>query len=250
MLAANHLIRHPAAFYQLLEQAAELAKTSGGVVTLGIRPDRPETGYGYIQIGAALAGPSKAYRVASFAEKPDAATAARFVASGEFLWNSGIFIWQAATIRRLTGEFMPDLHQALERIAAAFETTEYEAVLQEEFAALESVSVDYGILEKAREVYVLAAEIGWDDVGSWSALERTNPRDAAGNVLRGGEFVLEETQGCVFDTTGQKLVAAIGVENIVLVETEDAIMICPKDRAQEIKALIEKLKAEGKEGYL
>jgi mannose-1-phosphate guanylyltransferase len=250
VLAADHLIHDEAGFCGLLAQAAKLAEVSDGVVTLGIRPDRSETGYGYIQVGEVLPEFPGAFRVARFTEKPDAATAVSFVTSGEYLWNSGIFIWQAATIRRLIAEFLPELHHGLERIMITMGTPDYEAVLRREFAQLPSISVDYGILERAPEVYVIPAAIGWDDVGGWNALERAGAKDEAGNVLRGGEFALLETQGCIFDTTGKKLVAALGVRDLIFVETDDAILICPKDKAQEMKALIEKLKAEGKEKYL
>lgn len=249
VLASDHVIGAPERFRELLGAAAQAAAATGGVVTLGIRPDRAETGYGYIKMGQAVATQSGVYRVERFIEKPDSQTAADFLADGRYLWNSGMFVWRMATIRQLIATFMPEMHQGLTVIEAAWEKPEFETVLSREFGRFEKISIDYGVMERAPEVYVIPAAIGWDDVGSWTSLERLDALDPRGNVLAGPNVTLVESEGCIFET-GERLVAAIGLKDLIYVETEDAVLICPKHRAQDVKLILEKLKQTGKEAYL
>ena len=250
VLAADHAIEDKSGFCKLLLQGAEVAAATGGIVTLGIKPDRPETGYGYIKMGQPYNGFDQVFKVERFTEKPDFETAQDFVASGKYLWNSGMFIWKIATIRRLIERFMPDLHHGLELIGQALGTPAYDEVLRSEFSKFEKISIDYGIMERAPEVYVLPADIGWDDVGSWNSLERIHSKDSAGNIVTGPNTILIDVKDCIIESTGEKLVTFLGVENLVCVETPDAVLICPKNRTQDIKLIIEKIRAEGKEEYL
>lgn len=249
VLAADHVIAAPERFRELLAAAAATAADTGGVVTLGIQPDRPETGYGYIKMGQAVPTSPLVYRVERFIEKPDGQTAADFLADGRYLWNSGMFIWRLSTIRQLIAALMPELHQGLEVIDAAWSDPDFETVLAREFSRFEKISIDYGVMERAPEVYVIPAAIGWDDVGSWTSLERLGAADPQGNVLAGPNVTLVDSENCIFDTGG-RLVAAIGLKDLIYVETEDAVLICPKHRAQDVKLILDKLRRTGKVAYL
>jgi mannose-1-phosphate guanylyltransferase len=250
VLASDHLINDAAGFRRLLQQGAGVAEKTDGIVTLGIKPDRPETGYGYIKLGQPAPGFSDVFKVERFTEKPYYETAVEFLANGKYLWNSGMFIWKLATIRRLIAEFMPDLHQGLEIIGQALETPESNAILGREFAKFEKISIDYGIMERAPQVYVLTADIGWDDVGSWTAIERIKAKDAMGNIIAKSNTALVDVKDCIIEADGEKLIAAIGIKNMIYVETADAVLICPKNRAQDIKLILDKLRTEKKEDYL
>ncbi|MGD8400244.1 MAG: mannose-1-phosphate guanylyltransferase [Bacillota bacterium] len=250
VLASDHIIKDESGFCRLLEQGAAIAEKSGNVVTLGIKPDRLETGYGYIKIGTQMTGLTNVYQVDRFTEKPDLETAREFLKTGNYLWNSGMFIWKIATIRRLIAEFMPQLHQGLEVIGQVWGTVAGEAILRREFAKFEKISIDYGIMERAPRVAVLPADIGWDDVGSWTALERIRTRDSRGNIIAKPNTALVDVEDCIIETDGEKLIAAVGIRDLIYVETADAVLILPKDRAQDIKLILEKLRSEKKEKYL
>jgi mannose-1-phosphate guanylyltransferase len=250
VLASDHIIQKPAEFRAILQQGAAAAEQTGGIVTLGIAPDRPETGYGYIKMGEAIAAGQDVCKVERFTEKPDFNTAVDFLENGRYLWNSGMFIWKTATIRQLIAEYMPELHQGLEVIGKVIGSPDYRRVLHEEYVKFEKLSIDYGIMERAPKVYVIPADIGWDDVGSWLSLERVRPLDRYGNVIAGPEITAIDLKDCIFETQGDKLVTAIGLRDLIYVETEDAVLICPKARAQDVKLVLEKLKAEKKEKYL
>jgi mannose-1-phosphate guanylyltransferase len=250
VLAADHLIKQPEEFCRILRQGAAVAARTGGVVSLGITPDRPETGYGYIKMGQALPEDNSVYRVARFTEKPDRQTAGDFVADGRYLWNSGMFIWRTATIRQLIASYLPEMHQGLETIKLAFHTENYQQILRKTYTGFEKISIDYGIMERAPEVYVIPGNFGWDDVGSWLALERMRDRDAAGNILSGSELVAIDLHNCIFETDGKRLIAALGLEDLIYVETEDAVLICPKSRAQDVRLVLGRLQAEGKKEYV
>ncbi len=255
VLPSDHYIRHVALFHRLLEAAYLLAQ-EGFLVTLGITPTYPATGYGYIQRGEALGiyNDLKAYRVRRFKEKPDQATARQMLAEGGHSWNSGMFVWRADAILAEIRRQMPDLATALEEIAAAWGTPQQEAVLARVWPGLRTETVDYGVMEGARQVAVIPAQgLGWSDVGSWESLFDILPTDADGNILRGGEHVsLDARDNLVFVQNAQhrKLVAVLGVENVVVVDTEDALLVCSRDQSQRVKEIVQRLQAEGKEKYL
>lgn len=249
VLASDHIIKDEAGFCRLLLRGAGVAAATGGVVTLGVKPDRPETGYGYIKLGEPCQGFPDVYQAERFIEKPNLEAASEFVATGSYLWNSGIFIWNNAVILELIAKYMPDLDQGLQIIKAAFGKPDYDEVLRREYANFEKISVDYGIMEHTPLIYVLPADIGWDDVGSWTSLEQILPQDEQGNIVTGENVILIDTDHCII-TSEDKLITAIGLKDLIYVETADAVLICPKHRAQDVKLILEKLRVERKEEYL
>ncbi len=247
VLPSDHLVKHTSIFRQTLEDACEVAEQGSCLVTLGITPDTPETGYGYIKfkpdmtLGRALA-------VERFVEKPDLETAKAYLASEQYLWNSGMFIWKASSILANIQKFLPETWEGLKRIEASIGTAKEQAVLEREFAAFPSVSVDYGVMEKAEDIYILSGSFGWDDVGSWLAVERLKTSNEFGNVVNGNVVAIEAKNSII---QGQeKLIALVGVENMIVVDTPDALLICEKDHAGDIKKVLETLRMCGREEYL
>jgi mannose-1-phosphate guanylyltransferase len=236
VLASDHIINDEAGFRNLLQHGARVAEETGGIVTLGITPDRPEIGYGYIKTGRPYRGASDIFKVERFTEKPNLETAMDFLATGKYLWNSGMFIWKTGTIRQLISEYMPDLEQGLKIIGQALGKPEYDDVLRREYAKFEKISIDYGIMERAPKVYVLPADIGWDDVGSWTSLERVHAKDDRGNIVVGANVTMIDTDCCIISGEG-KLIAAVGIKDLIYVDTPDAVLICPKNRAQDVKLI-------------
>ena len=255
VLPSDHFIRHTRLFHRLLE-AAYLVAQEGFLVTLGIKPTYPATGYGYIQRGEPLGvyADMKAYHVRRFKEKPDPVTARKMLAAGGHSWNSGMFVWRVDVILAEIRRQMPDLHAALERIDAAWDTPQRQAVIEEVWPGLQTETVDYGVMEGAEKVAVIPAQgLGWSDVGSWEALFDVLPTDEDGNILRGGQHIsIDARDNLVFVQNGrlQKLVAVLGVENVVVVDTEDALLVCSRDQAQRVKEIVKRLQDEGREAYL
>lgn len=251
VLPADHHIGDRAAFQRLLGAAEERAR-AGEIVTIGIRPDRPETGYGYIHYDrkdtVATRNHVDACRVLRFVEKPPRATAERYLAEGGYLWNSGMFFFTVERILADIRRFLPHLHDALERIAAALTTPDYERVLAEEFAAVEGISIDYGVMEHAEEIRVLPAAIGWNDVGHWAALADFAEKDTQGNVAAGRTILVDAHRNIVH--AEGRLVALVGVEDLVVVETADAVLVCPRDRAQDVRQVVARLTEAGEEELL
>ncbi len=247
---ADHHVEAPDRFLDRVREAQELAR-AGWLVTFGIRPTRADTGFGYIRRGEPLdrGGPAgvqrgEAYRVAQFTEKPDAETAGRYVASGEFVWNSGVFVWRADRFMEELARFLPVHCGAVTAMAQAGEEGEAGAAAAARYAALPSVSVDAGILEHSDRVAVMPADVGWSDVGSWPALRAILPRDAAGNVLQ-GDVLAVDSRDCLIRSDG-RLVAALGLEGMVVVDTPDALLVCPEARSQEVRGIAEGLRDAGR----
>lgn len=228
---ADHVYKDTPAYLKHI-QAAEQAALEGNIVLLGIAPTFPSTGYGYIKQGEPCTNEGiKTYKVGEFREKPDFATAQRFIQSGDYLWNSGMFIFTCSTILEAMKEHMPKLYAGLMRIREADLDPK---VTQEVFADLESISIDYGIMEKVTNTVVVRGEMDWDDVGDWLAMERVGSKDTAGNVIRGEAIALDTTNSVIFS---DRLVATLGVDNLIIVSTPDALLVCRKDRAQDIKQI-------------
>jgi len=249
ILPADHYIADPARFCRVLETAVDTARRGDWLVTLGITPTRPETGYGYIQRGESVrtVGSLAVYRAVRFAEKPDVVKARRFLASGKYFWNSGMFVWRVDVIRRLFAEFLPELAAGLERVGGALGTEEEAAVIDAVYPSLPRISIDYGVMEQAKNVLVLPADFGWDDVGTWPAWARYGgSQDGQGNVIE-GSGVLVESSGCVVRAS-KHVVAALGIRDLVIVEEEGRLLVCAKERAQEIKRLVAALKEAGYDG--
>ncbi len=245
VLPADHLIENEEDFRSALVDAAEVAAQGACLITFGIVPDRPETGYGYIRLGPAVrkVGSRTVYRVDYFVEKPDRHTAEQYVASGEFLWNSGMFIWRADAIIRAFEAHLPAVSRALEHAYPTLNTPDEPAAIARLYAELDPISIDYGIMEKAPNVLTIPINVGWNDVGTWDSLEGVWGKDDSGNVTRGEVFLLDG-KNCVVSSP-LKLTALIGVEDLIVVDTPDALMICRKDRAQDVRKLHELLEKNG-----
>jgi mannose-1-phosphate guanylyltransferase len=248
MLPADHHVARPEAFRAALAAGAALAE-AGHVATIGIRPSRPETGYGYLKVGTPLAGfPGGAARVERFVEKPDRATAERYLADGGYLWNGGIFLFRADVILEEIRAAMPALAARLEAIAAALGTPAYDEVLAREFPACPSESIDYGVMERSSRIAVVPADFGWSDVGSFAALPEVRAADASGNVTGGEALVLDGKDNVVL--ADGRLVAVVGVDGLVVVDAGDAVLVCPRDRAQDVKKVVDELKRRGRSELL
>ena len=246
MLPADHVIRDTEEYAKLLRIAFESAESADVLVTLGIKPAGPETGFGYIQ----QAGPWRqvggrdVMAVKRFVEKPDLATAQGYLAAGGYYWNAGMFVWRVPVVAAAFRLHAAELSAGLVRLeTAARSAGGWPAALAEIYPTLKKVSIDYAIMEKSPNVVVVPATFDWDDVGAWPALAKHFTPDRHGNVLRGHAMVENGTHNIVISTDGH-LVGVIGVSDLVVVHTAGATLVCPKDRAQEIKALLERIKQD------
>lgn len=245
-LHADHLIRDVPAFLTALDHAVRAAR-SGWLTLLGITPEYPETGYGYIEQGAPLAGLQQTFAVTSFREKPPLAVAQDFIARGGFLWNAGLFVWKTGVLLGELSERLPATVQGLRGLSrpqSGFTQVDTEA-FSKLYAALPKISIDNAVLEVSRKVTVVPATIGWQDIGSWDALDRCFSGDAAGNLVF-GDALLIDAKGTTIDTDGT-FVAALGVEDLVVVAAHGAVLVCPKARAQDVKLIVERLKSLGRQ---
>jgi len=241
VLPADHVIRDVGAF-QSAVIAGRTAAEAGKLITFGVVPDRAETGYGYIR-RAKGDGPS--YAVQQFVEKPDAATAKTYAESGEYYWNSGMFMFRARVYLAELKRHAPAMLSACEdAVAAATRDLDFTRLPAAEFGACPSDSIDYAVMEKTDSAMVVPLDAGWSDVGSWSALQDALPRDAQGNVVT-GDVLVEDSSGCYLHSTS-RLIGAVGLKDHVVVETKDAVLVAPRDRVQDVKALVTHLKAQGR----
>jgi mannose-1-phosphate guanylyltransferase len=250
VLPSDHIIENENGFIQILQTAIEVASHDNNLVTLGITPTYPETGYGYIESSLQIKqlNELEVHKVNKFVEKPDLATAQQYLSAGNYYWNSGIFVWKISVILNYIKELMPDMHDVLQTMQAGFKSGNRNEIIQGEFHKMPDQSIDYGIMEKVTNIYVIPCVFGWDDVGSWTALERINELDDNGNVIRGNILNLD-TKRCIIESNG-KLIATLGIEDLIIVDTEDVILICSKDKAQEVKSLIKELRIQKLEKYL
>ncbi len=249
-LPADHFIARPQEFRRAL-LAAETVARDGYLVTLGIRPAAAFTGYGYIQQGDRLAEyPGfPVYKVARFAEKPDQATAEQYVQSGQYSWNAGMFVGRAKTFLEEIALHLPELAGQLATIQVALGSSKERPLLNAIWPQVKPITIDYGVMEKTQRAAVIPVDIGWSDVGDWASLADVLPADAAGNVVRGQHLGLD-TANCLIQGSEKRLIATIGLRDLVVVDAGDAILICPKSRSQEARSIVERLKAEGKAKYL
>ena len=240
VLPSDHRIEPAAALRQDLEEAARIALESRAIVVLGIPPTRPETGYGYIEAGDAAASGSRARRVAAFREKPDRETAGRYLRAGH-LWNAGMFVFAPDVMLGEIRTHAPAIVAALEGMPEAG-APGVEAALERYYAAVPSISIDYAVMERTRNALVLPARFAWDDLGSWAALGEVGEADGSGNAVRGRALLVDSAGTVVFADQG--LVAAVGVRDLVIVRTGDVTLVCPRERAQDVRALVERIKGE------
>ncbi len=250
VLPSDHRIADEAHFLHVLETAAKSAESPGTLVTIGITPTSPATGYGYLEQGDCVAteGNLGISQVKTIREKPDLDTARDFLARGGFVWNSGMFVWKASTILAEIARHLPEINHGLLQIGEALGTDNEEDVIETIYPLLPSVSIDYGVMEKAENVLVIPADFGWSDLGSWDALWEESPKDENGNVIRGRFIGVDSGDSLVYSP--DKLVAIVGVQDIFVVETKDALLICRRDRSQDVRKVVEEIEKKGLIGYL
>jgi mannose-1-phosphate guanylyltransferase len=249
ILPADHVIRKPGAFRNALKAGCRWAAEEGRSVVLGIHPTRPETGYGYIRLGGLEknAGREKMFRVESFTEKPGLAAARRYVASKRYLWNAGMFIWRASTLLANLRRFRPEMATGLDNIAEAGGIDNPRA-LKRLLPQLEKISIDYALMEKIGNVSAVAADIGWSDVGSWAVAYDLSAKDADGNVRPENSLCLDSKGNMMVG--GRKYFVTIGVENLVIVDTGDALLVCARDQSQQVGKAVQELEKRGKKNLL
>ena len=242
---ADHVILKPEALYRALKFANRLA-LEHRVVDIGVPPAHPETGYGYIELGAQIAQEDglAALGVRRFVEKPNVEAARQYLESGTYMWNSGMFVWRATEFLVALEQYLPDTYQRLRR---AFESSGWDQ-LSEAYANLQDISVDYAIMEKVSDVVAIPVDFGWRDVGDWAALYDLMDHDQQGNATDGRHVTLD-TENCLL-LSSRKLIAAVGLRDLIVVDTDDVLLLMPRHRAQEVKQVLERLKEEGQEGYL
>lgn len=246
VLPADHVIKDEAAYREDLRVAFAVAQEKPVIVTIGIKPNEPATGFGYIKKGAgdgAYFG-CETFVAEAFCEKPDLETAIVYVATGSYLWNAGMFIWSVPVVTAGLKQHAPALYEGLAPVRSALEKNlPLMPALARAYRKLEKISIDYALLEKSRNVVVIPARFDWDDVGAWPALARHNAQDAQGNVLRGRVFV-EQGKNNIVVSHDKHLLAVVGADDLVVVHTKDATLVCPKNRVQDIKALLKRIEAE------
>lgn len=247
---ADHFIASKECFGEVVLAAGKLA-ADGHVVTIGIKPTGPETGYGYIEMADCMGetGGQKVYKVRRFVEKPNRETAEKYCAAGNYLWNSGMFAWSIPTVLSLFEKHMPDTYARLMKIRDAIGAPNEEEVLHKEYKEMQRISVDYGIMEKLDDILVLPGDFGWNDIGSWTTVAEIATKDSDGNVVNATHIGMDTRNCLIFGTEG-RMIATIGIEDLVIVDTEDALLICPKNRSQDVKKIVDKLKENDMEGYL
>jgi len=246
VLSADHFIRNTAAFLDTL-RLAEAVAGKDFLVTLGAKPTRPETAYGYIEQGSTLDRSSTASKVARFIEKPRREAAEEYYKKDAFFWNTGIFVWKVSTILSEIHRYMPELSKGLKTIEEKIGTEEESEGLQAFYGALPAISIDYGILEKSDRIAVIPSDMGWEDVGSWNALDEVIPKDADGNIVTGNVVNVGTRNSTIY--ADKRIIAVVGLNDIVVADTDDATLICSKSAAQDVKKVVEILKQQNEESH-
>ena len=244
VLPGEQLIQNEAEFQNLIECAAETAWEQRCIVTLGIRPANPATRFGYIQLGDEVAckHSTQIFKVRGFTEKPDRQRASEFISSGKYLWNSGIFIWPTPLLFEMISRFAPDIYDALSDIDDVTGTLMEDEIAEQIYLDMRSVSIDYAIMERAEDILVIPADMGWNDMGTWPEVAEVWEKDSQSNACF-GQHVGMDSAGCVIYST-DKLVATVGLRDLIVVETPDALLLCAKDRADDLRELVERLMEE------
>jgi mannose-1-phosphate guanylyltransferase len=248
--AADHFIADQDAFRNAVQAASEVAE-QGYLVTIGIQPRRPETGYGYIRQGKPIVEHNglHSFVVEEFKEKPDLETATRYVESGEYLWNASIFVWRAQTLIDAMRELIPDVYECLQSIAAEWESDRRDQVLEERWPELRDVTIDHGIMEHAADVAVVPVDCGWTDLGDWNSLGEVLANNCEENLAFQSHHIAEDTRSTlVFGNN--RTVATLGVENLVIVDTDDVVLVCDRKRAQDVRQIVQRLKEDGDTGLI
>ncbi|MGB6648804.1 MAG: mannose-1-phosphate guanylyltransferase [Bacteroidota bacterium] len=250
---ADHIIQDDKEFHRVLRIAIQTAEESNSLLTIGVQPTRPEIGYGYIQTYNEDGNHNPYFgrgvlKVKAFAEKPNLQTAERFLASGDFLWNSGMFVWRVDTILQQIEESLPELYAELMKIDKAIGTPRYQNTLEKAYGVIRGISIDYGVMERAERVFVIKGDFGWSDLGSWDEVVHQSGKDSGGNSIT-GPVIQKDTSDC-FIFSPDKLVATIGVEDLIIVNTDDALLVCRKGRSQDVKEISDYLRRKQMNEYL
>lgn len=245
VLPSDHLISYERLYISTLKKAISTAKEGKNLVTIGITPTYPETGYGYINFGNETSSVTEdAYKVERFVEKPNLETAKEYLASGKYLWNSGMFVWKVSSIMDNIKNLMPDIYEGALKIKDSVGTDNFDEVLEREFQNFRSESIDFGVMEKADDIYTISGSFGWDDVGNWLAVERINEVDSNRNYIEGNVISINSKRTTI--CSGKRLISAVGLEDLIIVDTDDAVLVCSKNNTQDVKKVIEELKKQGR----
>jgi len=259
VVAADHLIENVDEFQRIVRSGLKFVNDNGGIVTLGIQPSSPETGFGYIQYDSdnvteveleknGETSVEKIYKVKTFAEKPNLEVAKAFLESGDFLWNSGMFIFRTDTMMKEIKNFMPELDESLTKLSKNLLSNDFLKSLEAEYSKLKGTSIDYGVMEKAEEVYIIRSNFGWNDVGAWDEVYNIKEKDNEGNVKQ-GRTVTIDTKNCLI-INDQKMVATIGVEDLLIINTDNGLLICKRGEAQSVKEVVDYLRRKGLDQFI
>lgn len=237
---SDHLILKEDLFLNEIEKGLQFAGENNVLVTLGIQPSRPETGYGYIQVSEKLQYDhfDNLYKVKTFTEKPDRTMAQVFVDTGEFYWNSGIFVWSAPAIQEAFEKYLPDLNMLFDNGKKLINTSDERSFINKTYSECPNISIDYGIMEKADNVYVLTADFGWSDLGTWGSLYENHPLDKKGNAVSGSKTFMYDTSGCIVNLPMEKTAVIQGLQDYIIVESQDTLLICKKEDEQQIRQFV------------
>lgn len=246
---ADHLILDESRFQDVCENALDFISAQNALITLGIKPTYPNTGYGYIQHEAEEAA-NNVHRVKTFTEKPNRELAETFIASGDFLWNAGIFVWRVSTIIAAFQKYLPEMHEVFAAEEDKFNTAEEAAVLETIYPQCTSISIDFGIMEKADNVFVIPASFGWSDLGTWNSAWENMDKDYLGNAVAGKKVMVIDATRCVVHVPNEKLVVLQGLDDYIVVDTKDVLLICQKEKEQEIKEYTAEVKRNMGDKYL
>ena len=243
---SDHIISNEDVFTEAILSALKAAEKNNWLITLGIHPDRPETGYGYIQFDDADYYPedTRLKKVKLFTEKPTYEIALSFIQSGDFLWNAGIFIWTLKNIQKAFENFLPEINDLFREGIGKYNTPEEEEFIRQAYAVCRNISIDYGIMEKAKNVYVLCSEFGWSDLGTWGSLYETRPKDKNMNAVVGNNVMTYNSKNCIINVPQDKLVVVQGLDNYIVVEHDNILLICKKTDEQQIRDFVNNVKME------
>ncbi len=247
---ADHLILDERAFERTMHEALDLVSHHDVLLTLGIKPTRPDTGYGYIQYEQDEPQQERMYRVKTFTEKPPLELAKTFLSSGDFLWNSGLFIWNTRTILAAIREYMPGMDELFTGIAAAYNTPDEAEAIKIVYPQVTNTSIDYGIMEKASNVYVIPSDFGWCDLGTWQSVYDNSEKDYLGNAVYGDQVMIMDANGCMIKAENGKLIVLQGIEDLIVVDTPDVLLICERDQEQQIREYVAEVKRNKGDRFL
>lgn len=251
VMPSDHLILDEDGFFTTINRSLRFVDKNDALLTIGIKPSRPETGYGYIQVDERVEknGPNL-YRVKSFTEKPNLEMAKVFISSGEFYWNSGVFIWSLSAITRAFAQHLPEVHSLFCDAAHLFNTPSQDDAVQNIYSDCRNISIDYGIMEKASNVFVVCAEFGWSDLGTWGSLYLNSPKDSQSNAVSGSNVMTYNVRNSLINVPNNKLVVVQGVDDVILVESDGILLLCRRDSEQELKAILNDVLLEKGEQFI